>query len=164
MGEIAVSSTLGFRKRARSGGEGCGFLVEETSHLQEYAKYGVILGRVVPSPFALTCGIVSTGWPAFALAARSRGWGLTCIVLGKSDWAPWVRKMFGEIEIVEGGGEAAVGLGCRLVPQVWLCDIEPSRSLKIFGGIGKHKPVVIISPEEIEAMAEFLERVLKKDS
>ena len=143
MGEIAVSSTLGVRKRARSGGEGCGFLVEETSHLQEYAKYGVVLGRVLPSPFALTCGIVSTGWPAFALAARARGWGLRCTVLGKSDWAPWVRKMFGEIEIVEGVGEAVVGLGCRLVPQVWLCDMEPSRSLKIFGGIGEHKPVVI---------------------
>ncbi len=55
------------------------------------------------------------------------------MVLVNSEWGSWVRWMFGDVNIYEGVDESIEGLGCKVTPMVWLCDVEPSRRLKVWG-------------------------------
>ncbi len=80
---------------------------------------------------AVLCGVISAGWPTFAVAAKSRGWKIQCIVAMNNKWVPRIRQMFGDVSIFEVVEGTAEGLGARVTPMVWLCDVEPSRRLKI---------------------------------
>jgi hypothetical protein len=106
-------------------------LVKETWEGRDHLKYGVTVGRVLKSGRGVTCGYVCRGWPTWGLAAKARGWTIAVVVLRDNVWEKRIRAIFGGAVLVK--CDEAYALGCRLSIDVWLCDTEPPRGLKIFG-------------------------------
>jgi hypothetical protein len=51
-----------------------------------YSKYGIVCGVLEETPHVITCGLVSQGWPGWAIAAKTKNWVILVIVLKEKAW------------------------------------------------------------------------------
>jgi hypothetical protein len=138
-----ISSAPISGKRSLPVSKGRTVVVEEAIQTCDYARYGVTIGRMKLMSTQVTCGVVSTGWPSFALAAKARGWLVSCIVVLNNDWGSLIRRIFSDSMVLNGTESAVDKLGCKFSPMVWLCDVESPRRLKVWGIDGGVQPTVL---------------------
>ncbi len=59
------------------------------------------------------------------------------VVLRDNVWKRRIKALFEEAYVIK--CEDAFAMGCRLSLDVWLCDVEPQRGMKIFGELALSK-------------------------
>jgi len=95
-----------------------------------YAKYGMTIGSTEPSRETKSCGIISWGWPTWVFAAQKLGIEVWVVLVKETTWSSIIRRVLpnSELRVVREPSEYPS------VPMVdlWLCDVEPPRSLRLF--------------------------------
>jgi len=124
----------------RSTGEGAVTRIQERREDREHAKYGITVGRITKIGQEMACGYVCTGWPTWALAAKARGWSLMAIVLRDCAWERRIRALFPDAMIYR--SDEVLSLGCWLAVNVWFCNVEPPRGMRIFGDDADHRVMI----------------------
>jgi hypothetical protein len=91
----------------------------------DYAKYGMGVGRLPGHTTGTTCGIVSSGWPTWVLAAQRLNMNIVLVVVKEDGWTSRIEALVPgvRVEIYQNNPLP------RDIPPVslWLCDVEPPR-------------------------------------
>ncbi len=86
---------------------------------------------MVDETFEISCGIVCSGWPSWALAAKIRKWTVKIIIIKNSLWISEIKSLFPNVCILDYMDlESWLSLGLNI--QFWLSDIDPPRKLSVF--------------------------------
>jgi hypothetical protein len=97
----------------------------------DYSKCVVTEGRLVTEPFAISCGIVCSGWPSWAIAAKVWNWSIKVIIIKNNLWSSEIKSLFPNVMFLD-CMEFEAGLSLGLSVQFWLSDIDPPRKLSVF--------------------------------
>jgi hypothetical protein len=99
----------------------------------DYSRYGVLEGAMISDPFGISCGIVCSGWPSWAIAAKNPDLGFIKIIIIKNNlWKSEIKSVFPDVCILE-YTDFECWMSLSLDVQFWLTDIDPPRKLSIFG-------------------------------
>jgi hypothetical protein len=99
----------------------------------DYAKYGC-------TQEVITCGVISLGWPSWALAASLRGFQVVKIVIKDQTWYQKAAAWFpnAEVTLHQAGAKSSVAF---TKIKIWLSDIDPPRSF----GLWSSEATVIVT-------------------
>jgi hypothetical protein len=97
-----------------------------------YAAYGMVTGQLSTSlDLAPSCGIISSGWPSWAISANFRGWNVKVIIHKQSMWSHRLVLWFPNAMVLDVNDVPdhliqSLGLGH------WFCDVNPPRKLGLW--------------------------------
>ncbi len=91
-----------------------------------YSKYGLATGRISAGENRdmLWCGIISAGWPTWAIAAKEKGWRVGLVITKENEWSKHIRRLFPDTPVVN-YKECENRLATATRMQVWLSDVDP---------------------------------------
>jgi hypothetical protein len=81
----------------------------------------------------MCCGIIATGWPTWAFAARDKGWQVVVVITKSNEWHKHIKMMFPGTPIVS-YDECENRMAIATKIQVWFSDVDPPRRLRVFEG------------------------------
>lgn len=97
-----------------------------------YAKYGMSVGRLEKGGPVRRCGIISAGWPTWALASEDSGYEIVVMVHKCEVNLAGVEERWPSTVFMSYPG--LLESACRFEVDLWLCDVEPPRALHLFEG------------------------------
>ncbi len=135
--------------------------VNKSSHevMEEamYSKYGLATGRISAGENRdmLWCGIISAGWPTWAIAAKEKGWRVGLVITKENEWSKHIRRLFPDTPVVN-YEECENRLATATRIQVWLSDVDPPRRLRVFEGPEVRAVITMRRARGIPSSSQFI--------
>jgi len=111
----------------------------------DYAKYGMLFGCKAPCGGRVKCGMMCCGWPSGAIMVHRLGWIIEMILTKNGAWNMELEKWVPGAPLWDSGKVTASMIQERDL-DIWICDAEPPRSLKLMEGC---KVPIIVSTRRL---------------
>jgi hypothetical protein len=97
----------------------------------DFALYGVTNGIMqFDSSVVVTCGVICSGWPSWAIGAEARGFNVTYVLTKTNVWSNNIKTWFPKAKVID--TDSVDWTVADHNKTIWLSDVDPPRKLRLW--------------------------------